>query len=73
MDRLLRNLFQEPVLLVIILVALVMWIRCLFNAIRAHQIGKVKCNRCGHMGNLGIDFIGRIVCAQWKSDDWRKI
>ena len=69
-QSMIEGMRQNPILLVVFMVGIAGFFLSLGAIWRAKKIGKVTCNRCGHVGKLKPTIFFKLVCSHCGVDDW---
>ena len=72
MERLLRGFQENPILMIFVLLCIGGLLMSIGPMLKGRKIGKVACNKCGHVGSLKQTMTNKLVCSNCGSDDWKR-
>ena len=73
MELLLKGFHENPLLLIVFIIAIVGGLLSIGPMLRGRKIGRAQCNRCGHVGNLKQTMTNQLVCSNCGSGEWKKV
>lgn len=71
MERIINGLQQNPILIIIMVIAAIGFILSIGPMMKAKKIGKVTCSKCNNVGKLKQTITNKLVCSTCGSDDWK--
>lgn len=73
MENMIAGMLENPILIVLFMIGITGFFLSIRPMLKALKIGKVACNKCGHVGNLKQTMTNQLVCSDCGSADWKLV